>query len=240
MKHTAHRIHHHMKRHIKNTKAVSILVPAFLAVLALIFMVNTSTATVHDSELRFAETSGVVGIVGSMLPASCESDGNSLAGPGHTAACVWTQYCTGGSDANGNNWQIWEYSNDDTVDYRSTGVSCAQPTMSAVSCNAAGTVATLSWGAVSGASNYPVRVDNAAFSCGTGVNGVTGPAPYSCISGTEYVNDSLTGTSVSVNITPGTTYSWWVHSLSSGIWSPYTKVSFSCAPPTPSVNLNFQ
>jgi hypothetical protein len=238
MKHIAHRINHHLK----NTKTVSILAPAFLLVFALVGIVHMSKPTVHDSELRFTETSGVAGVLGGMIPASCESGGNNLAGAAHTSACAWTRYCTGGSDINGNNWQIWEYSNDNNTldDFRSLGVSCAQPTMNAVSCNTAGTVATLSWGSVSGASTYPVRVDNTAFSCGTGVNGITGPNPYSCIAGTEYVNDSLTGNSVSVNINPGTTYSWWLHSLSYGIWSPYTQVSFSCPAPAPSVNLNFQ
>ena len=35
-----------------------------------------------------------------------------------TAAAGWTQYCTGGSDPNGNNWQWWEKSNTNPVQYR--------------------------------------------------------------------------------------------------------------------------
>lgn len=103
-------------------------------------------------------------------------------------------------------------------------VTPATPTMNAVSCNSAGTQATLSWSSVSGAQDYPVRVDNAAGSC----NGtVTGPAPYSCLGGAEYVNDSLTGTSVTVNINPNTTYSWWVHGHHATYgWSPSTPAHF--------------
>jgi hypothetical protein len=35
-----------------------------------------------------------------------------------TAAAGWTQYCTGGSDPNGNNWQWWEKSNTSPTQYR--------------------------------------------------------------------------------------------------------------------------
>jgi hypothetical protein len=131
MKHIVNNTRHHLK----NNTTVSVVVPAFLVMLALVFIVHSSTAKVHDSELRFAETSETVGILGNMLPASCESGGNDLPGPWHggldvngtPSACVWTEYCTGGSDPNSNNWEIWEYSNDDSIDYRNTGRTCTPP-----------------------------------------------------------------------------------------------------------------
>jgi hypothetical protein len=126
MKHTlAHHVHHHNKR-FKENKTIPLFLSTLLVLMAIVSIVRISTATTpYTAELRFAETSDVSGVIGGMLPASCESGGNNLAGAAHTSACAWTQYCTGGSDINGNNWQIWEYSNDDTIDYRNTGGTCA-------------------------------------------------------------------------------------------------------------------
>jgi hypothetical protein len=35
-----------------------------------------------------------------------------------TAPITWTNYCTGGADVNGNNWQIWAYDNSTPVNYK--------------------------------------------------------------------------------------------------------------------------
>ena len=48
---------------------------------------------------------------------------------GNTNACVWTTYCTGANDVNGNNWQLWQYSNAIPPAYRSLGESCSPDTV---------------------------------------------------------------------------------------------------------------
>lgn len=119
-------------KHIKNTitslkksPLITLFAPAALIALALILVIRT--AETHDAELRFSERSDSTEVLGNMLPASCESGGNDLAGPGHVSACAWTSYCTN-VDPNGNSWQIWQYSNDDSVDYRFTGTYCVPST----------------------------------------------------------------------------------------------------------------
>ena len=106
-----------------------------------------------------------------------------------------------------------------------------QPPMKDALCSPDGTRATLSWGGVPNATSYPVRVDDPALTC-------TGPLMSSlgnagCVSPTEYVNDGLTGTSVSVSITPNTMYEWWVHGLNASGWSSVTRKSFICRQSTP-------
>src|SRR3989338_3091212 len=34
------------------------------------------------------------------------------------AAVIWTEYCTGPNDPNGNNWQIWKYDNSTPINYQ--------------------------------------------------------------------------------------------------------------------------
>jgi hypothetical protein len=41
---------------------------------------------------------------------------------------VWTNYCTGANDPNGNFWQVWQYDNSNPVQYRSTFTFCDPPT----------------------------------------------------------------------------------------------------------------
>src|SRR3989344_106143 len=109
----------------------------------------------------------------------------------------------------------------------STGVP-SEPSGRTASCSTDGTHATLSWNPVSGATLYPVRVDDPALTC-TGPL-MNSPGNGGCVSPTEYVNDSLTSasTSVTLNITPFTTYGWWVHAYNANGWSTPTKQSFSC------------
>jgi hypothetical protein len=40
---------------------------------------------------------------------------------------IWTPYCTGATDPNGNYWQIWEVSNQTPPNYRNTGGTCTPP-----------------------------------------------------------------------------------------------------------------
>ena len=103
-----------------------------------------------------------------------------------------------------------------------------QPTMYSPSCNSAGTQVTLSWGSVSGASNYPIRVDGPGYCAGN----VSGPGNWGCYQGIEYLYETAYS-GITLSITPSTSYSWWVHAQNGGAWSPATQQSFSCAPPPP-------
>lgn len=110
---------------LKKSALVALFVPATIIAFTLLLILRA--AEPHDAELRFSEKSDNIKVLGNMLPASCESGGNDLAGPGHVSGCVWTSYCTN-IDPNGNSWQIWQYSNDDSTDYRYSGVNCVPST----------------------------------------------------------------------------------------------------------------
>ena len=103
-----------------------------------------------------------------------------------------------------------------------------QPAMYTPSCNSAGTQVTLSWGSVSGASNYPIRVDGPGYCAGN----VSGPGNWGCYQGVEYLYETAYS-GIALSITPSTSYSWWVHAQNGGAWSPATQQSFSCSPPPP-------
>ena len=103
-----------------------------------------------------------------------------------------------------------------------------QPAMYTPSCNSAGTQVTLSWGSVSGASNYPIRVDGPGYCAGN----VSGPGNWGCYQGVEYLYETAYS-GIALSITPSTSYSWWVHAQNGGVWSPATQQSFSCGPPPP-------
>ena len=114
-----------------------------------------------------------------------------------------------------------------------TSTTPTQPTMSTAVCNADGTSATLSWGAVSvsgvASSNikYPVRYSGSGLTC------PTTSGWWSARAG-ECDFDTNTATSVTVPVTPGVTYQWWVHTANATnanqwAWSPSTQVSFTCS-----------
>jgi hypothetical protein len=108
---------------LKHSNA-KLFVTAGVIVVALFMVLQSSEP--HRAELRFTEKSDTPTILGSMLPASCESNGgNELVGPDHVGACVWTPRC--GPEVNpitGTRFRSFEQSNDDTVDYKDTGGSC--------------------------------------------------------------------------------------------------------------------
>jgi len=99
------------------------------------------------------------------------------------------------------------------------------------SCSADGRTVILSWDPVPGASYYSIRVDDTT----QGINnnpclGTTG----------DYCNETVYGTSITVQIRPGDSYRWWVHARDwLGNWSDaaigYFKCSSSCSC-TPWVN----
>ena len=103
-----------------------------------------------------------------------------------------------------------------------------QPAMYSPSCNSTGTQVVLSWSSVRGASNYPLRVDGPGYCAGN----VSGPGNWGCYQGVEYLYETAYS-GITLSITPGTSYAWWVHAQNGGTWSPATQQSFSCAPPPP-------
>ncbi len=114
----------------------------------------------------------------------------------------------------------------------------AEPAMNAPECSTDGASVTLSWTPVSGAAVYPVRVDEPGRDCG---GNASGPGNLGCTMGVEYVNGNPgthTATTVTVSITPGVTYQWWVHAYNDTAgWSTYTKQSFSCPAPGSAVDV---
>ncbi len=141
-------------------------------------------------------------------------------------AITWTPYCTGGSDPNGNNWQWWQYSNTSPVQYqylRAGDGACAPPAAGNPSvyaaCDGSGTGVTLSWSPVSGATYYP-RVSANLSSCPAGWT----HWEYGCY------KDNIAETYAYLSgITPGVTYSTWVHTNVGGTvnWTANMS-SFSC------------
>ena len=116
-----------------------------------------------------------------------------------------------------------------------TGVplsSISQPIMYPVSCQSSGTKVILSWGSVSGAEGYPFRVDDTRGRCMGSVSGPYSSAPCGVEdSNTDFVSSpatAVTGNTATMNISPGVAYEWWVHAYKAGVWSPYTKASFTC------------
>ncbi len=94
----------------------------------------------------------------------------------------------------------------------------------AASCNAAGTAATLSWNASSGATGYYVRVDKGGQACPSGWV-QPGWSATLCTPNPDWV----TGTSVSFPTQSGSTYGWGVHSANGSGYAAYvTGSNFSC------------
>src|SRR3989344_1649987 len=103
-----------------------------------------------------------------------------------------------------------------------------QPTGLSASCNSSGTQVYLSWNSVAGSRvTYPLRIQN-MYSC---------PSGWWKPDGSTCAIETLTSPASGwISVTPGTTYSWWVHSYNSaGGWSAASLSSFVCyAPPPPS------
>ncbi|HUY05151.1 MAG TPA: hypothetical protein VMV62_00290 [Candidatus Paceibacterota bacterium] len=113
----------------------------------------------------------------------------SWAGPTNASCTVsstvaWTNYCTGGNDVNGNNWQIWAYSNQTPIGYKYVGPGtaangCAAP-VSPGSCTFSGT---LSWGAGCAANVNAAAPDGGTVTVTNTASGYSGSEQYSCSSG---------------------------------------------------------
>lgn len=105
------------------------------------------------------------------------------------------------------------------------GTTCtmAAPTNVNVTCNAAGTQATMSWTGVPGYTTYYTRVSSGGFGVGPMVSGGT--------------NDNFVGTSLPFAVNPNQTYYYWVHTKhpTTGSWSAHAPLpsggTFSCPAP---------
>ncbi len=103
------------------------------------------------------------------------------------------------------------------------------PTGLSVSCNAAGTQATLSWSSAPGATEYEPRVQTSGGGC---------PAGWTLwTDGTTCYINGYHGTSVTFSTTPGVGHPWWVHSGVPIDWSKVSSSWFSCTPPAASCTL---
>ena len=70
----------------------------------------------HSVEVAFTDSS--LNSKLSIVPASCPSSPDYAGECGEVSKVpVWTYYCTGGSDINGNNWQWWQYDNSTPTNY---------------------------------------------------------------------------------------------------------------------------
>lgn len=155
LKNTRYTLHIMKHNHTKSKKQI---IKAFIStasvIIFLLGVISFSDTKPHDAELRFAETSEKEGILGGMLPASCESGGNNTPFTdsnyhSETTSCVWTEYCTYGNDVNGNYWQVWAYSNEPTrfIDYKKTEKDCKPKiaTNLATTCNWNAKQMTVNW-----------------------------------------------------------------------------------------------
>lgn len=111
----------------------------------------------------------------------------------------------------------------------------AAPSYISAVCGSGGTSATVSWGAVSGATRYGPRI--ATLYSGNCNPGWSSTVPGG--SGTCYI-DTMTSTSFaqSFGITPGVTYNIWVHAGNAYNWSGPTSNTFNCTASTPVLSIS--
>ena len=97
-------------------------------------------------------------------------------------------------------------------------------------CNTANTQATLSWSALHGATDYAVRLNylgnDGGPTCQFG--DATSPAWYCGDPPDKVVNTTTGATSLTVNVTAGAPYRWWVHGLSGGNYGDAQAINFNC------------
>src|SRR3989344_1199202 len=196
---------------------------------------NVSAATIGSTSFTCQATNAVNGTFGSANGTTVSSAPSTNLCTTGTAGSVtgsgpWTWSCAG---SNGGTNASCSASQTGTVS------TPTQPTMSPVVCSTNGTSVTLSWGtvSVSGVSSsnikYPVRYSGSGLTCPT-TSGWWSANPGEC----DF--DTNTATSVTVPVTPGVTYQWWVHTANATnanqwAWSPSTQVSFTCQSNTSNV-----
>ena len=114
---------------------------------------------------------------------------------------VWTSYCTGANDVNGNNWQIWEYDNSNPPNYRYTGESCAPVAESSCSATSKTWLSNCSGSTATTANGGSSVVTNTA-------GGYSGSATYTCNNGTWSAPSGATCTVVAASSCSATSKTW--------------------------------
>lgn len=172
MKHLHTKIKQHLSKK-KNTYLKGVLLSFAVIFIATGTFFITKGSNPHTSELAFIEHSAIGKYIGSVVPASCDSNADGIMdmngacpacpnGATNYAACstcpggqvfsggvcqnqTWTSYCTPPSDPNP--WQVWQYDNGDARSYRNTGASCnPTPSIGVAPANITwGTASTISW-----------------------------------------------------------------------------------------------
>lgn len=96
------------------------------------------------------------------------------------------------------------------------------------SCSASGAQATFSWGPVSGATSYALRVNDATNDAGQCSAPSVAGAGGSCVGGTDYVHDLATSPTT-LSVPPGKKLEWWVHGVTAnGIGALTIGESLTC------------
>jgi hypothetical protein len=100
------------------------------------------------------------------------------------------------------------------------------PSNLVATCSADGTHATFSWTSAIGAATYAIRVDDTTTNTCSSPT-VTGTGG-SCVSPTDYVNDSVSSP-LTLSIPGNIALSWWIHAVGSqGLGTPTVGTTFSC------------
>ena len=71
-----------------NKNTIGVFLGLFCMILAISFVVAGNQNKTHDAELRFTEKSSDKNIIGSIMPASCESNPNVANGDGNYTGCA--------------------------------------------------------------------------------------------------------------------------------------------------------
>lgn len=118
-----------------------------------------------------------------------------------------------------------------------TPTPLSPPACGNVTCTSLGNQATVNWTGA-GAASYAIRIDD--LNNGADTVSEVGGTPNNCICPTchDLCIDYWTPKSMTVNISPGTNYTWWLHSLASTTgWDRGTEATtcpqFNCPPPSP-------
>lgn len=121
---------------------VGVFLGLFCMILAISFVIDGNKSKTHDAELRFTENSSNKNIIGSIMPASCESNPNIANGDGNYTGCA-TVLCWDNSaitPAAGQSCPPYPYCGSDTGIY--SGTASYSPAYNLCYCNAGETIRT--------------------------------------------------------------------------------------------------
>jgi hypothetical protein len=121
----------------------------------------------------------------------------------------------------------YEFANNSPLPYGS--VWPAAPANLVAQCSTDGTVVSVSWAALIGATSYAVRLNY------RGNDGPTCTDGWYCNDPPDKILDNYGGTSYVANVAPGQPYIFWVHGMQGGNYGNAGSSSFTCdGPPPPS------